>query len=152
MRGKWVRVGLYRTEYLGDVTSSMVRMRAEDREGRRMMMQRGHRKMLMLKYVLGNKGSSIKEVMWNLTTVTLLKVLTAKEGIATCYCIITTAHHLYQSHHSECPAVSAAIFDADSAFSLHRYCVSFVRMWVSADCCTVRPWQLSPCLLQRDTG
>jgi len=66
-----------------------------------------------------------------------LKVLTAKEGIATCYCIITIAtcyctitiaHHPSQSHHSECPAVSAAIFDADSALSSRRYCVSFVRM------------------------
>jgi len=31
------------------------------REGR--MMKRGQRKMLMLKYVLGNKGSSIKKVL-----------------------------------------------------------------------------------------
>jgi len=64
-----VRVGLYRTEDLGDVTSSMVRMRAEEREGR-MMMQRGQRKMLMLKYVLESKGSSIKEIVSNLTTLT----------------------------------------------------------------------------------
>lgn len=69
MKGKRVRVGLYRTEDPGDVTNSMVRMRAEEREGRRMM-QRGQRKMLMLKYVLESKGSSIKEIMSNLTTLT----------------------------------------------------------------------------------
>lgn len=92
------------------------------------MMQRGQRKMLMLKFVLGNKRYSIKKSFVKLYNRNFLKVITAKEGIATCYCIITTAHHPYQSHHSECPAVSAAIFDADSAFSSHRYCVSFVRM------------------------
>lgn len=93
------------------------------------MMQRGQRKMFMLKYVLGNKGSSIKKKSFvKVYNRNILKLLTAKERTATCCCIITIAHRPYQSHHSECPAVSAAIFDADSALSSHRYCVSFVRM------------------------
>jgi len=84
--------------------------------------------MLMLKYVLGEQRIFNKKSFVKLYNRNFLTVLTAKEGIATCYCIITTAHHPYQSHHPECPAVSAAIFDADSASSSHRYCVSFVRM------------------------
>ena len=106
----------------------MVRKRAEEKEGGRKDDAESIKKNVYVEICTGKQRIFNKNSFVKLYNRTVLKVLTAKEGIATFYFIITTAHHPYQSHHSECPAVSAAIADADSALSSRRYCVSFVRM------------------------
>lgn len=105
-----------------------MRMRAEEKETGRKDVAERTKKNVYVEICIGEQRIFNKKSFVKLFNTNFLNVLTAKGGTATCYCIIKIAHHPYQSRHSECPAVSAAIFDADSALSSHRYCVSFVRM------------------------